>query len=30
MRVPFTAREATWRPSTAAKYSSWDQPSAQA
>ncbi len=30
IRVPFAVREATWRPKTAARYSSWDQPSARA
>jgi hypothetical protein len=28
--VPFAAREATWRPRTAARYSSWDQPASRA
>src|SRR5665648_502028 len=28
--VPFAAREATWRPRTAARYSSWDQPCSRA
>ncbi|SKF62375.1 Uncharacterised protein [Mycobacteroides abscessus subsp. abscessus] len=30
IRVPFAVREATWRPRTAARYSSWDQPASRA
>jgi len=30
IRVPFAARDATWRPSTAARYSSWDHPCSRA
>ena len=29
-RVPFAVLEATWRPRTAARYSSWDQASVRA